>query len=106
MAPVIVIDVPQQLIVGTRQDFKERVRLHMLSGSDVIIDLSTTTYLDSSGCGVLVNLAHTARDYRRRLIVCGANEDLRTLFELTKLDVELNLVRDVEAARQQMMGAA
>jgi anti-anti-sigma factor len=105
MAPHIVIDVPKQLIVGTRQAFKERVRLHLLNGSDVIIDLSTTTYLDSSGCGVLVNLAHAARDYRRRVIVCGANEDLRVLFELTKLDHELNLATDVEAARQ-MLGAA
>ena len=84
---VLVIDVDGQLIVGNRRDLKQRV-LDALDAGDrkFLIDFTRTGYIDSSGLGVLVSLSKKIRDEGGDLRLAGLNEDLKTLFELTKLD--------------------
>jgi len=50
------------------------------------VDFDQTGYIDSSGLGVLVSLSKKIREQGGELRLAGLNEDLRTLFELTKLD--------------------
>ena len=85
--PVIVVDVEGQLIVGNRQELKQKV-LEELEGGEktFVIDFEHTGYIDSSGLGVLVSLSKKIREQGGELRLAGLNEDLRTLFELTKLD--------------------
>ena len=52
----------------------------------VLVDFARTGYIDSSGLGVLVSLSKKIRDQGGDLRLAGLNEDLKTLFELTKLD--------------------
>lgn len=84
---VLVIEVEGQLIVGNRQELKQQV-LDALEAGDrkYLIDFTKTGYIDSSGLGVLVSLSKKIRDEGGDLRLAGLNEDLRTLFELTKLD--------------------
>jgi anti-sigma B factor antagonist len=84
---VVVVDVEGQLIVGNRQELKARI-LEALEAGDrkFLIDFTHTGYIDSSGLGVLVSLSKKIRDEGGELKLAGLNEDLRTLFELTKLD--------------------
>jgi len=84
---VVVIEVEGQLIVGNRQELKQRV-LDALEAGDrkFLIDFTRTGYIDSSGLGVLVSLSKKIRDEGGDLRLAGLNEDLKTLFELTKLD--------------------
>ena len=84
---VTVVDVDGQLIVGNRQELKQRV-LDQLANGDrkFVIDFSNTGYIDSSGLGVLVSLSKKIRERSGELRLANLNEDLRTLFELTKLD--------------------
>lgn len=85
--PVTVVDVEGQLIVGNRQELKQKV-LEELEGGEktFVIDFENTGYIDSSGLGVLVSLSKKIREQGGELRLAGLNEDLRTLFELTKLD--------------------
>jgi anti-anti-sigma factor len=84
---VLVIEVDGQLIVGNRQELKQKV-LDALEGGEkrFLIDFTRTGYIDSSGLGVLVSLSKKIRDEGGELRLAGLNEDLKTLFELTKLD--------------------
>ena len=84
---VTLIEVGGQLIVGNRQLLKERV-LDQLERGDrkFILDFSKTDYIDSSGLGVLVTLSKKIREQGGQLSLVSLSEDLRTLFELTKLD--------------------
>jgi anti-sigma B factor antagonist len=84
---VLVIEVDGQLIVGNRQELKQKV-LDALEAGDrkFLIDFTRTGYIDSSGLGVLVSLSKKIRDEGGDLRLAGLNEDLKTLFELTKLD--------------------
>lgn len=84
---VVVVEVDGQLIVGNRHEMKAKV-LEALEAGDrkFLIDFSKTGYIDSSGLGVLVSLSKKIRDEGGDLRLAGLNEDLKTLFELTKLD--------------------
>lgn len=84
---MVVISVDGQLIVGNRHELKQKVMDALDVGErKVVIDFTNTGYIDSSGLGALVSLSKKIRDQGGELKLAGLNEDLRTLFELTKLD--------------------
>ncbi len=91
---VVVVGVEGQLIVGNRQDLKAKV-LDALEGgaTKFVIDFSRTGYIDSSGLGVLVSLSKKIREQGGELRLSGLNEDLQTLFELTKLDTLFSITK-------------
>jgi anti-sigma B factor antagonist len=96
---VTVVDVDGQLIVGNRQELKQKV-LEELEGGDrkFIVDFANTGYIDSSGLGVLVSLSKKIREQGGELRLASLNEDLRTLFELTKLDTLFRIADSREEA--------
>ncbi|HLU26491.1 MAG TPA: STAS domain-containing protein [Longimicrobiales bacterium] len=94
---VTVIDVEGQLIVGNRQELKQKVLQELEAGGrKFLIDFANTGYIDSSGLGVLVSLSKKIREQGGELRLANLNEDLRTLFELTKLDTlfQISATRD------------
>src|SRR3954462_12650685 len=96
---VVVVDVEGQLIVGNRQELKQKV-LEQLENGDrkFVIDFSNTGYIDSSGLGVLVSLSKKIREQGGELRLANLNEDRRTLFELTKLDTLFSIADSRDAA--------
>lgn len=84
---IAIVEVDGQLIVGNRQELKQKVLDLMDAGTrKVLVDFARTGYIDSSGLGVLVSLAKKLREEGGELRLAALNEDLRTLFELTKLE--------------------
>ena len=90
---ITVVDVEGQLIVGNRQELKQKVLEELEDGErKFVIDFANTGYIDSSGLGVLVSLSKKIREQGGELRLAALNEDLRTLFELTKLDTLFKIV--------------
>jgi anti-sigma B factor antagonist len=98
---VTLVEVEGQLIVGNRQELKQQV-LEQLEGGDrkFVIDFANTGYIDSSGLGVLVSLSKKIREQGGELRLSSLNEDLRTLFELTKLDTLFKIADSKDKALQ------
>jgi anti-sigma B factor antagonist len=96
---ITIIDVEGQLIVGNRQELKQKVLEELEGGArKFMIDFSNTGYIDSSGLGVLVSLSKKIREQGGELRLANLNEDLRTLFELTKLDTLFHIAADRQEA--------
>jgi anti-sigma B factor antagonist len=96
---VVVIGVDGQLIVANRHELKERVTEAVDFGSrKILVDFTQTGYIDSSGLGALVSLAKKLREAGGELRLAGLNDDLRTLFELTKLDTLFNITATADEA--------
>ncbi|MFQ5889071.1 MAG: STAS domain-containing protein [Gemmatimonadota bacterium] len=92
---VTIVEVSGELIVGNRQQLKATVLSHLEAGGrKFLIDFSESSYIDSSGLGVLVSLSKKIREKGGELRLAGLNEDLRTLFELTKLDTLFLIAED------------
>jgi anti-sigma B factor antagonist len=83
----VVIAVEGQLIAGNRQQLRDAVLPEIDRGArHFVIDFADTGYIDSAGLGALVSLSKRIRESDGSLRLTNLNEDLRTLFELTKLD--------------------
>jgi len=96
---VTVVDVDGQLIVGNRQELKQKVLDELEDGArKFVIDFANTGYIDSSGLGVLVSLSKKIREQDGELRLASLNDDLRTLFELTKLDTLFQITDSREEA--------
>jgi anti-anti-sigma factor len=76
-----------QLVVSNRQQLKMRVLDEIESGArKFCLDLGACGYIDTTGLGVLVSIAKRIRDAGGALVLCGMNDDLKTLFSLTKME--------------------
>ena len=84
---IVIVEIEGQLIVSNRQELKQRVLDEAEAGArKVVVDFAGTGYIDSAGLGVLVSLAKRLRELGGDIRLANLNDDLRTLFELTKLD--------------------
>ncbi len=89
---VLVVGVVGQLVVGNRQEFKQSVLDEVERGARrVLVDFTETGYVDSSGLGALVSLNKRLREVGGEMRLTALNEDMRTLFELTRLDTLFKL---------------
>lgn len=84
---ILIVTVEGQLVVTNRQEFKQSILDAVEQGVRlVVVDFTSSGYIDSSGLGALVSLSRRLREGGGDLRLVGLNEDLRTLFELTRLD--------------------
>jgi len=100
---VSVVEVEGQLIVGNRQELKQKVLDELDRGErKFLIDFKQTGYIDSSGLGVLVSLSKKIRELGGELRLANLNDDLKTLFELTKLDTLFQISDTRDSALEWM----
>src|SRR4051812_21654634 len=96
---VTVVQVDGQLIVGNRHELKDLINTALERGDRrLLIDFSRTGYIDSSGLGALVSISKRVREAGGELRLSGLNDDLRSLFELTKLDTLFAITETPEQA--------
>ena len=100
---VCIVDVEGQLIVGNRQELKQKVLDELERGErKFLVDFSQPGYIDSSGLGVLVSLSKKIREAGGALRLANLNDDLKTLFELTKLDTLFQIANNREEALRSL----
>ncbi|WP_036222839.1 STAS domain-containing protein [Mesoaciditoga lauensis] len=73
--------------VETSRSLKEEVRKRILSGtSNIIIDLTNVSYVDSSGLGTLIALQKDARLNGGSVSIVGASSQIKRVMKMTNLD--------------------
>lgn len=88
-----------QLTVSNRQELKTLVAEQLEKGDRrFILDFGETGYIDSSGLGALVTIAKQVREHGGDLRLSALNDDLRQLFELTKLDTLFSIAPSTSEA--------
>jgi len=94
-----VVRVSGEIDLFTAPEFKQRIDAAIDAGaSTVLIDLSQTTFIDSSSLGVLIG-AHRRLDHRRGgLVIACDNAAVLKTFKVTGLDSVFTIVRDVGEA--------
>jgi len=86
------------LTLATLFEFQDTLRQPGLENT--ILDLSDVPYMDSAGLGAIMShWAHTQRN-KFKFAVAGANERVRTVFEMTKVDTVLPVVASTEDAER------
>jgi anti-sigma B factor antagonist len=85
------LHISPQIAVALRELIKEKPR-------KLVIDLSKVSYIDSSGLAVLIDGMQKVEFYGGKLYLVGLQENLRAVFESTRLDQAFRIFPDVAAA--------
>ena len=94
-----IVRVDGQLTVGNRHELKSVIHTAIEEGvRKFVLDCAGADYIDSSGLGALVTIAKGVREVGGVIRLSGLNDDLRSLFELTKLDSLFAIHAELEQA--------
>jgi anti-sigma B factor antagonist len=94
-----VVAVSGEIDLFTAPEFKQRVMAPISNGVEhVIVDLTDTTFVDSSSLGVLIGAHRRLNSRGGELVVACDTEAIVKTFRITGLDGVFKLVDSVEAA--------
>ena len=100
-----VITVSGEIHVSTAPEFSRRLNAAIAKGKTaVVLDLTGTEFIDSTGLSVLLNgLRRVTRQRGRMALVC-INPTVLRLFEITRLDSTFDIRRTRDEALQAVRG--
>ncbi len=64
----------------------------------LVVDLTDVPYMDSSGVATLVEAFQQQRKNSGRMVLCGLQAKVRSIFEIARLDMVFDIVDDKQAA--------
>jgi anti-sigma B factor antagonist len=98
-----VITVTGEIHVSTAPEFSKRLNHAIALGKTrVILDLTSVTFIDSTGLSVLLNGLRRVRRARGRLVLVCDNPTVLRLFHITKLDETFEIVAHKTVALQRV----
>ena len=88
MVPNVKVVHPSGILDGVRANQLRRdINDIVATGADIVlIDLKDVNFIDSSGLGALVSVMKTVRTGGGKLFVCSLNDQVKMVFELTRMD--------------------
>jgi len=88
-----------RLEIASAKKLKSRVsNLIQENRFKLIVDMTDVDFIDSSGLGTLVSALRAVNEKNGDLKVVGLQQQVRSVFELTRLHRILGIFDDVEAA--------
>ncbi|PDW02373.1 STAS domain-containing protein [Candidatus Viridilinea mediisalina] len=69
-------------------------------GARVLVNLTHTTFVDSTALATLVQAMKRCQQYKGTLLLCGMRRPVYMIFELTRLDKAFSIYPDEEQAMQ------
>lgn len=101
-ANALVIRLPSEVLMSQTPTYREALLRHMDDGvENMIVDLSSVRYMDSSGLSILVSLHKKARENGGRVVLISPNDGVRALIELTNLTHIFDIYADEKSAMEQ-----
>ena len=94
-----VVAVTGEIDLFTAPEFKQRVSAPIDAGrTRVVVDLTETTFIDSSSLGVLIGAHRRLRRLEGTLVIVCSNDAIVKTFRITGLDGVFTIVPTLEEA--------
>ncbi|EMF82109.1 STAS domain protein [Leptospira weilii serovar Topaz str. LT2116] len=102
---VTIVKTNGEINIFSSKKLKDLFNLKIDEGAKVLLlDLSTTTHIDSSGLAVLISTqAKLMKQLKGALIVYSIPSSIGKIFELTRLDKLITMSIDLDAAVDKAM---
>lgn len=90
---------PSGILDSTKaEEVRTQVESALANGTKTLLmDLKETTFVDSSGLGILVSMLKKVRANSGEMHVCSINPQVKMLFELTSMDRVFTIFENREA---------
>ena len=88
MSAVVKIIQPDGLFDGPKgSQFRQEISKIVDNGANIVLlDFKDVTFMDSSGLGSILLACKTVRAAGGKFYICSINDQIRMLFELTKME--------------------
>ena len=94
-----VVAVTGEIDLFTAPEFKQRVSAPIDAGrTHVVVDLTETTFIDSSSLGVLIGAHRRLRRLEGTLVIVCSNDAIAKTFRITGLDGVFTIVTSLDEA--------
>jgi anti-sigma B factor antagonist len=94
-----IVSVAGEIDLFTAPEFKQRVSAPIDEGrTHVVVDLTETTFIDSSSLGVLIGAHRRLRRLEGQLVIVCSNDAIAKTFRITGLDGVFTIVRTLDEA--------
>ena len=94
-----IVSVAGEIDLFTAPEFKQRVSAPIDEGrTHVVVDLTETTFIDSSSLGVLIGAHRRLRRLEGQLVIVCSNDAIAKTFRITGLDGVFTIVTTLDAA--------
>lgn len=70
--------------------------------SRVVLDLKKVKFIDSTGLGILISLMRKLTEHEGKLRLAGLQEEVKSIFEITRLFRVFQISQSVETALQEI----
>ncbi|MEO1523148.1 MAG: STAS domain-containing protein [Cyanobacteria bacterium J06633_2] len=79
---------PNGMLDGaTTLELKNQVTDVLKHGADIVLlNMKDVTFMNSSGIGALVAILKMVREKEKQLYLCGLTDQVKMIFQLTKMD--------------------
>lgn len=97
------IELSGEVDLYTAPDLKERLLSIIREGKNkILIDLSETTFIDSTTLGVLIGAIKRLRPGGGNVVLVCQDDSIRKVFEITGLDKIFSIYEDRQEALKQL----
>jgi anti-sigma B factor antagonist len=93
-----IVSVAGEIDLFTAPEFKQRVSAPIDEGRTHVVDLTETTFIDSSSLGVLIGAHRRLRRLDGSLVIVCSNDAIVKTFRITGLDSVFTIVGSLEEA--------
>jgi anti-anti-sigma factor len=105
LAEMTLVIIPDDSLVSNNvAGFKAAMEELAEAGKKVVLDLSQVQFIDSAGCGALLQLHKRLREKGVVLAVCNISAPVRALFELVRIQRALDIYPGREQAVRAVRG--
>ncbi|MEH2448054.1 MAG: STAS domain-containing protein [Nostoc sp.] len=85
-------------------ELRREVSAIVANGTEILLlDMKEVKFIDSSGLGALVSAMQIVRNANGKLFVCSISDQVRMLFELTKMDRIFKAFTDQDEFNRQVL---
>lgn len=94
------IELPKQFLADSVIEFKRRVdaTLNDQPIKAIVLDFQSSQLVDSSALGAIVSVYKQLGARNIQLVLCGMNQTVMALFELTQLQKIFHIEADIQTA--------
>lgn len=105
MNPIVKVIQPVGILDGIKgHELRRNINDIVDSGADIVLlDLQDIKFMDSSGLGALVSAMKTIKTAGGKLCLCSVKDQVKMIFELTRMDRVFESFVDRAEFEQKML---
>lgn len=101
-----ILNVVGDIDIYTAPRFKEGITELISQGyTNILIDMAGVDFMDSSGFGTLLSATKPLRPVGGSLSLCGCNEAINRMLEITRLNTLFRVFKNREEALQRLLSS-